>query len=78
MDLKQWHLKVLYDFAKKHPALEIKAGIIDGDITEIDTLTKLATLPSRQELLTMLASGLMGTVRDLSIGLNLYTENLEK
>ena len=71
-------LKVLYDFAKKHPALEIKAGIIDGDITEIDTLTKLATLPSRQELLTMLASGLMGTVRDLSIGLNLYSENLEK
>ena len=71
-------LKVLYEYAKKNPALEIKAGIIDGDITAIETLNKLATLPSRQELLTMLASGLMGTVRDLSIGLNLYSENLEK
>ena len=71
-------LKVLYEFSKNHPALEIKAGIVDGSITEIETLTKLATLPSRQELLTMLAGGLMGTVRDLSIALNLYSENLEK
>ena len=71
-------IKVLSEFAKNHPALEIKIGIVDGEITRIDTLNKLATLPSREQLLTMVAAGLMGTVRDLSICLDLYSQDLEK
>ncbi|MDD2391746.1 MAG: 50S ribosomal protein L10 [Bacilli bacterium] len=71
-------IKVIYEFAKKHPALVIRAGIIDGKITEIDTLEKLSSVPSRQELLTMLASGLMATVKDFAICLDLYSQNLEK
>lgn len=70
-------IKVLYDFAKKHPALTIKVGLVDGNITEEDKLKELSTIPSREGLLTMLASGLMGTVRDLSIGLDLYAKQLE-
>ncbi|MBE6144460.1 MAG: 50S ribosomal protein L10 [Firmicutes bacterium] len=70
-------IKVLSEFAKGHPALEIKVGIVDGEITQIDTLKQLATLPSREQLLTMLAGGLMGTVRDLSICLDLYSQDLE-
>lgn len=71
-------IKVIYEFSKKHPALVIRAGIIDGKITEIDTLEKLASVPSRQELLTMLAAGLMATVKDFAICLDLYSQNLEK
>ena len=71
-------IKVLSEFSKNHPALEMKIGIVDGEITHIDTLNQLATLPSRDGLLTMLASGLMGTVRDLSICLDLYSQDLEK
>lgn len=71
-------IKVIYEFSKKHPALVIRAGIIDGKITEIDTLEKLASVPSRQELLTMLATGLMATVKDFAICLDLYSQNLEK
>lgn len=71
-------IKVIYEFSKKHPALVIRAGIIDGEITEIDTLEKLASVPSRQELLTMLATGLMATVKDFAICLDLYSQNLEK
>ena len=71
-------IKVLSEFSKNHPALEIKIGIVDGEITHIDTLNKLATLPSREQLLTMVAAGLMGTVRDLSICLDLYSQDLEK
>ena len=71
-------IKVLSEFSKNHPALEIKIGIVDGEITHIDTLNQLATLPSRDGLLTMLASGLMGTVRDLSICLDLYSQDLEE
>ena len=71
-------IKVVNDFAKDHPALEMKVGMTDGEIIDINKLKALAAVPGRQELLTMLAGGLMGVVRDLSIALNLYQENLEK
>ncbi len=71
-------IKVLSDFAKDHKALEIKVGVVNGDIVDDAKLKELASIPSREGLLTMLAGGLMGTVRDLSICLNLYSEQLEK
>ncbi len=71
-------IKVASDFIKTHPNLEMKVGIVDGKITEIDELKKLATIPSREGLLTMFASGLMGIVRDFAICLDLHSKNLEK
>ena len=71
-------IKVLSDFAKAHPALEIKVGIVDGKVTDNETLNKLASIPSRDTLLTMVAAGLMGTVRDFAICLDLHSQNLEK
>lgn len=70
-------IKTVSEFAKTHPALEMKMGIVDGEVADIELLKKLAAVPSRDTLLTMLASGLMGTVRDLSIALNLYSEQKE-
>ena len=71
-------IKVLADFAKNHPALELKVGIVDGNITDINGLKALATIPSREGLLTMLAGGMIATVKDLAICLDLYSKNLEK
>ena len=71
-------IKVLSEFSKKHPALEMYAGIVDGEVVDINKLKELATIPSRERLLTMLAGGLMGIVRDLSICLDLYSQDLEK
>lgn len=71
-------IKTLSDYSKKHPALILKAGIVDGDLADQIKLQELSTIPSREGLLTMLASGLMGTVRDLSICLDLYSQDLEK
>ncbi len=71
-------IKALSDYSKKHPALILKAGIVDGDLADQIKLQELSTIPSREGLLTMLASGLMGTVRDLSICLDLYSQDLEK
>lgn len=71
-------VKILSDFAKKHKALEIKAGVVNGDVVDSAKLAELASIPSREGLLTMLAGGLMGTVRDLSICLDLYGEQLEE
>lgn len=70
-------IKVLNDFSKNHKALELKVGIVDGKISKLDELKKLATIPSRETLLTMLAAGMLGTVKDLSISLDLYSKQKE-
>ena len=70
-------VKVLNDFAKEHEALELKAGIVEGKVATSDDLKRYAAIPSRETLLTMLAAGLMGTVRDLSICLDLYAKEKE-
>lgn len=71
-------IKVISEFAKKHDKLDIRVGIISGQRADLDTIKDYATIPSREGLLTMLAGGMMQYVRDLSIGLNLYAEQLEK
>jgi len=70
-------IKVVSDFAKKHDKLVMKIGIVDGKVTEIDELNKLATIPSREGLLTMFASGLLAIPRDFAICLDLHSKNLE-
>ncbi len=71
-------IKVLSDFAKKYNSLKMKVGIVEGNVVTIDTLNELAKIPSRKGLLTQVAAGLMGVVRDLSICLDLYSQNLEE
>ncbi len=70
-------VRVISKFAKEHEALELKAGIIEGKVVDKNELAKYAAIPSREGLLTMLAAGLMGTVRDLSICLDLYSKQKE-
>lgn len=71
-------IKVIADFAKDHDKLSIRVGIISGDVADLATINEYANIPSYEGLLTMLAGGMIQYVRDLSIGLNLYAESLEK
>ncbi len=71
-------IKVIADFAKENEKLDIRVGIISGDVANLDTIREYANIPSRDGLLTMLAGGMMQYVRDLAIGLNLYAEQLEE
>lgn len=71
-------IKVVSEFAKAHPALEVRVGLIDNEIADKNLIDTYATIPSMEGLLTMLAGGMMEHVRNLSIALNLYGEGLEK
>lgn len=71
-------IKVVSEFAKAHPALEVRVGYIDNEKADKDLINTYATIPSMEGLLTMLAGGMMEHVRNLSIALNLYGEGLEK
>ena len=71
-------IKAVSEFMKSHENLEMKVGIVDGKITELDELKKLATIPSRDGLLTMFAGGLMQIAKDFAICLDLHAKNLEE
>ena len=71
-------VRVLSEFAKKHNALELKVGIVEGKVAKKEELDAYAAIPSRDALLTMLAGQMLGTVRDLSIFLDLYAKEKEE
>lgn len=63
-------LKAIYKFSKDNDFYKIKGGIIEGKILSVEELITLAKLPSRQELLGMLAGGLLSTISKLAVGLD--------
>jgi large subunit ribosomal protein L10 len=67
--------KIVYDFAKGNKVVQIHAGIVEGKVVGLDQLNALATLPSRETLLTMLAVGMLTPVRELAVGLNMISSN---
>ena len=69
-------IKIVSKFAKDHENIEIVSGIINGEVADLDIIKGDASIPSREGLLTMLAGGLIEHVRNLSIALNLYAEQL--
>ncbi|MFC6289452.1 50S ribosomal protein L10 [Levilactobacillus angrenensis] len=58
--------KVLKKFADSVDALEIKGGYIEDKIMSIDEINTYATLPSREDLLSMLANVLQAPVRNVA------------
>lgn len=71
-------IKVLSKFAKEHDKATIRVGIISGNVAGLEVINEYASIPSYEGLLTQLAGGMIQYVRDLSIALNLYSEQLEK
>lgn len=65
--------KIIYDFAKENKVVQIQAGIVEGKYADIVAINALATLPSRETLLTMLAVGMLTPIRELAIGLNMIS-----
>ena len=71
-------VKIISDFGKKHDNLQLKAGVVEGKVATLEELNSYAAIPSREGLLTMLAGGMIQTVKDLSICLDLYTKQSEE
>ena len=62
--------KIIYNFSKENEFYKIKGGIIEGKVMTAEEIITLAKLPSRQELLGMLAGALLGNISKLAVGLN--------
>ncbi|UUN17704.1 50S ribosomal protein L10 [Bacillus cereus] len=70
--------KVLNDFAKDHEALEIKAGVIESKLVTLDEVKAIATLPSREGLLSMLLSVLQAPIRNLALATKAVADQKEE
>ena len=70
--------KILNDFAKKHEALEIRAGVIEGNVATKEEVQALAELPSREGLLSMLLSVLQAPIRNLALATKAVADQKEE
>jgi large subunit ribosomal protein L10 len=69
--------KVLTEYAKEHPALVFKAGVVEGRVVSLDDFLSIASLPSREDVFAkalflikapgqQLASAIAGVGRNLA------------
>jgi large subunit ribosomal protein L10 len=66
--------RVIAKFAKTAPALEIKAGIVEGTYYDAAGMKAIASIPSREELLSRLLGSLQSPVANLARVLNQIAE----
>jgi large subunit ribosomal protein L10 len=62
--------KDLAEFARTHPALVVKGGVLDGRVVDADSVRQLATLESRDVLLARLAGMLQASLQRTAIMLS--------
>mgnify|MGYP001167113431 CR=1 FL=1 len=69
--------KIIAEFAKKNEALEIKGGVIEGKVVDAEQIKALASLPSREGLLSMLLSVLQAPMRNMALAVKAVAEQKE-
>ena len=65
-DATNGSLKDLAKFAKKNEALVVKGGLVDGEVRDEKYIKTLASLPSKEGMLSMLLSVLKAPIRNLA------------
>lgn len=77
--------KITSKFAKEFKLFEIKGGAVEGAVMDVEGIMKIATLPSKEELIakmlgsmnapiTGLVTVLNGTIKGLAVALNAIAE----
>ena len=68
--------KVLRDFSKDHDALTLVVGKLDGDVLDSKEIVRIASLPSKIQLLAQLSGTLKAPMNRLVFGLNMQIMQL--
>ncbi|QDJ16112.1 50S ribosomal protein L10 [Lactiplantibacillus plantarum] len=66
--------KILANFAKTADALQLKGGVIEGKVADLETVQEYATMPSREELLATIANLLQAPVRNVAYAVKAVAE----
>lgn len=67
--------RVITKFAKDAPALEIKGGVVEGTYYDASGMAAIASVPSKEELLSKLLGSLQSPITNLARVLNQIAEN---
>ena len=67
--------RVLAEFAKKAPNLEINAGVVEGTFYDAEGMKAIASVPSREVLLSKLLGSIQSPITNLARVLNQIAEN---
>ena len=66
--------RILAKFAKTAPALEIKAGVVEGDYYDAAGMQTIASVPSRQDLLSKLLGSIQSPITHFARVINQIAE----
>lgn len=69
--------RILNDFAKENKKLELKAGIVDGEIYDSEKVKQLASIPSREVLLAKLLGSFKAPLSNFAYLINAIKEKNE-
>jgi large subunit ribosomal protein L10 len=58
--------RILAEFAKKAPALEIKAGVVEGNFYDADGMKTISSIPSREVLLSRLLGSMQSPIANFA------------
>ena len=58
--------RLLANFAKKTPKLELKAGVVEGSICDGNAILEVAKIPSREELLSKLLGSIQSPITNFA------------
>lgn len=58
--------RILAKFAKEAPALELKAGMVEGTYYDVNGIKSLASIPSREELLSKLLGSMQSPITNFA------------
>ncbi|EOB9289898.1 TPA: 50S ribosomal protein L10 [Staphylococcus aureus] len=70
--------KVISGFAKDHEALEIKSGVMEGNVITAEEVKTVGLLPSHDGLVSMLLSVLQAPVRNFAYAVKAIGEQKEE
>ena len=66
--------RVLAEFAKKAPKLEIKAGVVEGTVYDAKGMQAIASIPSREVLISKLLGSLQSPITNFARVMNQLAE----
>ena len=69
--------RIINDFAKEVKVLELKAGIVQGDIYDEEKVKQLASIPSREVLLSKLLGSLKSPISKVAFVFKAIAEKKE-
>lgn len=62
--------KAIYNFTKNNDYYKIKGGVIEGKVMTTEEIITIAKLPSREDLLSMLAGALLANISKFAVALD--------